>query len=446
MKKLYVCAMAAVLPSCATYRSIPLDTNPMVLAPPVAAILAKDTTAIQRPYLTPVAVDLSRPLDLNAVALIAIAANPDLKAQRVRAGVSDAQIFDARLLPDPTFSFGVDKILSGPDPFSNLMSTIGQELNALRTRRVRLEGAKAAGRQVRLDLAWAEWQTAGQAQLQAVRIDALGHVLAISLARRAAAQDLLDRMLRAAGRGDLMADQVQAARIAALDAAERLRAAEKDEVAARFELTRLLGLPPESILTLAETPPPLTPPSTEKLFAIAKAQRLDLQALQEGYQSQEAAVHQAVLLQFPTLNLAITGTRDTGGNKLLGGAVGFTLPLWNRNRGGIAIAQVTRAALKAEFEARLFQTRAEIGAAVAGVSLARRQRAELEASIPALRRFSEATARAARRGDLSNATAQTATDALRDKELLLVQVNQSIAEQTVALELLTGVPQQDWTP
>ncbi|MCY7398941.1 MAG: TolC family protein [Sphingomonas bacterium] len=446
MRKLVACAFAAILTGCATYSQSPLDAESMVLSPPVAAVLAKDTAAIQRPYLTPIAVDLSKPLDLNAVALIAVATNPDLKAQRARAGITDAQIFDARLLPDPTFSFGLDKILSGPDPFSNLMSTIGQELNALRTRRVRVEGARAASRQVRLDLAWAEWQTAGQARLQAIRIDALGDVLAISRVRRAAAQDLLDRMLRAAGRGDLMADQVQAARIAALDAAERLRTAEKDEAAARFELTRLLGLPPESILTLADALPPPGPLSSEQLFHVARSQRLDLQALQAGYQSQEAAVHQAVLLQFPTLNLAVTGTRDTGGNKLLGGGVDFTLPLWNRNRGGIAIARATRAALKAEFEARLFQTRAEIGAAVAGISLARRQRAELEISIPALRRFGAATARAARRGDLSSATAQTAADALRDKELLLVQVNQSIAEQTVALELLTGVPQQDWAP
>ena len=446
MRRASAAALAFSLAACATYRPDPLGPGTAALTPPVKSVLAQQTAAIDRPYLKPAPVDLGKPLDFNAVALVAVVANPDLRAQRVRAGVAEAQVFDARLLPDPALTFGFDQVLAGPDPFPNLLASVAQELNALRTRHVRVEGARAAARQVRLDLAWAEWQTAGQARIQAVRIRSLARVLAISTDRNSSARDLLERMLRAAGRGDIGGEQVQAARIAALDAAEQLRAAQKDSSTASFELAKLLGLPPGTSIILAEPPLPPAPPSAEQLFRTAQGQRLDLQALRAGYASQEAAVHLAVLEQFPALNLTIIATRDTTGNKLVGGTVDFTLPAWNRNRGKIAIETATRSALKAEYEARVFQTRAEIGAAVGAIELAWRQRAQLQADLPGLRRFADASARAAERGDIALSAAQAARDALRDKELLLVQVEQAIAEETIALELLTGVPREDWNP
>ncbi|MFX8762610.1 TolC family protein, partial [Acinetobacter baumannii] len=83
-----------------------------------------------------------------------------------------------------------------------------------------------------------------------------------------------------------------------------------------------------------------------RLFAIARDSRTDLAALRAGYDAQEASVHKAVLDQFPTLNLSVTGNRDSAGNLLLGPTIDFTLPLWNRNRGGIAVERATRKALK----------------------------------------------------------------------------------------------------
>ena len=76
--------------------------------------------------------------------------------------------------------------------------------------------------------------------------------------------------------------------------------------------------------------------------------------------------------------------------------------------------------------------------------IAQRQRDELAAQIGALERFANATNRAAKRGDLSLATAETATQSLRDKQIALASVSQAIAEQMIALELLTGVPREDW--
>lgn len=181
------------------------------------------------------------------------------------------------------------------------------------------------------------------------------------------------------------------------------------------------------------------------LVAQSLDRRLDLQALRAGYGAAEADVHKAILEQFPNLSLTLASARDTSDNRTIGPAIGFTLPLWNRNRGGIATATATRAQLKAEYEARLFQTRAEITAAALGLETVRRQRAELIAQMPAIRRIAESSAAAARHGDLSPATAATAEQAGRDRELTLSQLNQQIAEQTIALELLSGGPSEGWT-
>lgn len=433
-----------MLAGCASYHAAPLGDPAAVLAPPDLAIVSADAAKIDRPYLQPQPIDLSQPLTPEALAVLAVVENPDLKAERAKVGVADAQAFAARLLPDPQFQANFDKLLAGPDPDNGFGGQLALDLNQLRTAKVTREGSDASKRQVRLDLAWAEWQTAGQARLLGVRIVALTKQLAIAKASAAAAESLFERASRAGARGDLSGSDVDTRRQAALDAASNARTAENDLVAARGELNHLLGLPPETVLQLAPPADPAPPPAASALLDQAIARRLDLQALRAGYAAAEADVHKAILDQFPDLSITIAGARDTSGNKTLGPAIGFSLPLWNRNRGGIATATATRAQLKAEYEARLFQTRADIAAAVGGIATVRRQRAALLAQMPAIRRVAQDSDAAATRGDIASATAETADQGLRDRELALSQIDQQIAEQTIALELLSGGLSQGW--
>jgi outer membrane protein TolC len=438
-------APAVLLAGCAAYHAAPLSEAGAVLAPPDMAIVSADATKIDRPFLRPQPIDLSQPLTPNALAVIAVLENPDLRAQRAKVGVSDAQAFAARLLPDPQIQGNFDKLLSGPDAFNALGGQIALDLNQLRTARVTRQNADASKRQVRLDLAWAEWQTAGQARLQSVRILALLRQRDIARASAASAEMLFKRAARAGGRGDLSATDVDVRRQAALDAADKARTAENDLAAARGELNKLLGLAPDTVVRLAAPAEPAAPPPATELVTQSLNRRLDLQALRAGYDAAEADVHKAILDQFPNLSLTLAGARDTSDNYTLGPAVGFTLPLWNRNRGGIATATATRVQLKAEYDARLFQTRAEISAAVAGLETVRRQKAALVSQMPEIRQIATASSAAADRGDLAPASAATMQQALRDRELTLSQLDQQIGEQTIALELLSGGPSEGWT-
>lgn len=436
---------ASLLAGCATYSPKPLAEASSALTAPDLSLLSADAQKIDRPYLTPQAIDLSQPLTPNALAVIAVLENPDLKALRARAGVTDAQAFAARLLPDPSFSANLDKPLAGGDTLMGFGGQLGVDLGMLRTARVTRESGDAAKRQVRLDLAWSEWQAAGQARLLGARILALETQCGLMRESAASAERLFAISQRAAGRGDISGTDLDTRRQAMVDATDKLRLAERDLIAARGELNKLLGLPPETDLRLAAVPDTATPPPAEALTALTLDRRFDLQALRAGYGVAEADLHKAVLDQFPSLSLTLSGARDTAGVVTAGPSVGFTLPLWNRNRGNIAVATATREQLRAEYDARLFQTRADIAAAVAGIETVLRQRAALLAQLPDMRRFADSTRRAATRGDVSLATAEAAGQSVRDRLFALSQLDQQVAEAMIALELLTGSLSEGWT-
>ena len=327
-------ALVAVLASCATYHAIPLDTDAVTLAPPVAAVLSEATSAIQRPYLQPAPVNLVAPLDPNAIALITLVRNPELEAMRVRAGVADAQLFDARLMPDPSLSLSAELVTSGPA--SAASGTYGtqlvQDINALRTRRARIEAAGSTQRQVRLDVAWSEWQTTGAARLEAIRLVHLQRIADLARANQHSAQDLLERSLRAAGRGDLSPDQLTTTRLSYLDAVDRAQQANIALSKSRAELHRLTGLPPGWPLQIAGSSlpsPAELPPRTR-----CAAPTTHLAALRRlaSRSTGPPGHHQPIRRR-----ISIAASRDNSNNGFLGPVVDFTLPLWNRNQGKIAI-------------------------------------------------------------------------------------------------------------
>jgi outer membrane protein TolC len=343
-------------------------------------------------------------------------------------------------LPDPVITLGADHILSGPDMTDALIAQLAVDLVALRDRRVTLQGERAARDQVRLDLAWQEWQTDGKARLLAARIAGLSQALVLDREESNAADANLARVMAAAARGDVRADAVVAHRLAAADAADKTRTAERDLDGARLDLNRLLGLKPETVIQVAEVQPATPPLDTESLFARARTERLDLHALEAGYDSQEAAVRKAVMDQFPSLELTISRARDTTNNQTIGPQVSFTLPVWNRNQGGIAIAEATRDQLRTEYAARLFATRADIADLVEGLKSEQRQRDEIAAQVAPLTRLADASEAAAARGDLAHDAADATRQSVVDKALALANLDQAMAEQTVALELAVGAP------
>ena len=434
---------ALMLAGCASYAPQPLASADIdaVLNSPDRAVLVRQAAALPQKMT----LDFTRPLDGAALAAIAVLANPELRALRVQQRVADAQVFAAGLLPDPQLSLGFDHVLapSGAGLVTGFAGGLTLDLlGAYATRGVARQVQRAAGEKVRLDIAWQEWSTAGQARLLAER---LPRQQAFSgLARTAAdvADRALARALTAAARGDIKADEVETRRIAAADANGRALKAEREAGATRLDLDALLGLRPGEPLTLA-VPAPLpawAAPDPEQLFVIARASRLDLQAFARGYDSAEAGLHRAVLGQYPRLAITLNRLRDTSAVHTFGPAITLDLPLWNRNRGEIAKAGAERERLKSEYAARLFRTRADIAALVAALNRDEGARAGLAAQLPELAAIAAHFEDAARRGDVSTPLAEAARASEIDKRLEWLALDQSCAEQRLALRLALGEP------
>lgn len=428
---------ALVAAGCARYRPAPLATAPG--PDPSAADVAAAALRVDRPWLRPVSIDLSKPLTPDQLAVIAVIANPDLRSQRARLGVAEAQVFASGLLPDPQFSFSLDRPVAAPQLVTAIATGLGMGVSSLASRPVRQQAARAAREGIRLDLAWQEWQVAGQARLAAARVRGLDRVYSLTLAASRAASDTLARTLQAVGRGDLSATDLEARRISAADLADRARTAERALQAARLDLRAVLGLSPTAEVAVADlTQPPGGIPDSAILVERAYTQRLDLAALRAGYDAQDANLRLALLEQYPRLNLSLNAARDTGAVRTNGLAVGFDLPLWNRNRGAIAIQEATREQLRTEYEVRLFATRAAITALSVAYEIGMRQRDDLAAQISLLANTVVGFDRASARGDIPRATAEAARLALTDREIALAALVQALEEQHVAVELASG--------
>lgn len=446
---LIVCT-AWVLTSCASYHPQPLS-GPDVEAQLQSldrAELSRGTSQLKHPLLKPIELDFTQPLTADELAAIAVIANPDLRALRAKQGVADAQVFESGLLPDPQLSVGFDKVLSPADP-SQTTAYAGSLsldiLGALVTRHADRRIKQTAAAQVRHDIAWAEWSTAGQARILARRWFYQAQALTLTREAWTSAENALQRALTAAQARDIKGDELETRRIAAADAREKARAAEHDAEATRLDLNQLLGFKPQESLSLA-SPPELREwrgLDAQALFATARRERLDLKALEQGYESQEATLYRAVLGQYPRFGITLNRARDTSDVHTFGPAVNFDLPLWNRNRGAIATAKADRAQLRAEFIARLHQTRAEIASLVAALDRDERARIALRAQLPDIERTASVFAAAAARHDVTQTDAEAARAAAIDKQLALLSLEQSCAEQRIALALATGAPLSD---
>lgn len=352
--------MLLSLSACATYHSAPLKD-----ARGAKAISGMSVSAAQMPTvaLAHHRFDPADGLDSTEVAMLAVANSPHLRVMRDKLGVSRAQAFAAGLLPDPQLSLSRDVPTSSGNDLSNAFGLgLDYDLGALLTRSARVSGARANQRQVQLDLLWAEWQTVAQARLlfdqvryQQVLQRRLRHELD-------AIEPLQEHIQQALNRGDLD----YAAANSGLDAAASMRTqlvdASRQLGDAREKLKRLLGLASDAPLHLVGETWNRQPDDAqiERALAQLARRRPDLLALKAGYAAQESAVRAAILGQFPAVQIGVNRARDTSAVFTTGFSIGITLPLFNRNRGNIAIARATRTQLADSYRARLLETRSEV--------------------------------------------------------------------------------------
>jgi len=437
--RLALAALCSVCAGCASYRPEPLDTAPR-MARDVAHIEV-DAARMPLPALRSHRFDPGDGLDIDEVAMLAVANNPRLRLERDRLGVARAQAFAAGLLPDPQLALTRDfPTNGGPGDTSAFSAGLSYDVNALLTRSARSAAASASARQVNLELLWQEWQVVGRARLLFVRSLEQQRLLDVLHENQKLFAKRYRYVQAALAEGNTTLDAAAADLAALQDAGRQINELERQQRRNRVDLNRLLGLAPDAELRLVggAALPPLDAAQVKASLAQLARRRPDLLALEAGYQSQEERFRAAVLAQFPALNVGLTRARDTSNLYTQGLGITLSLPIFDGNRGNVAIERATRRQLHDEFQLRLNDAAAEVTALLGDQKLLAAQLAGVKSALATLEQASASAAAALQAGNLGELAYANVQSGLLAKRVEAVTLEQRILEQRIAILTLAG--------
>lgn len=438
--------LMAGLSGCISYHIKPLKTNDSLnrLTHLDKNKLMHQAALVHHSRIPPIRLNFKKPFTVEELAVIAVLVNPDLKALRAKERVAKAQVFDAGLLPDLQVGLLFDKTLHQTNPPTIPLSngyglSLSWDIAGLITRQVKVKVAEAKYQQVHYDVAWQEWLIANQAELLATRIYFLQQQVFLMEKNKLFVKRLLDITYRNMQRHDAKIDEYALRQTAYLDLQDQLQTLQRTLKSTQLQLNQVLGLNPEEKVPLSYPKPNIKIHiNAVNLFKEARIYRLDLLALRAGYQSQDYTLYQAILGQFPHFNLGLTRGQDTGAVNTIGVNLSFDIPVFNRNRGIIAIAHATREQLNLEYKARLHQTQADIAALVADLNLIAQTEQILAKALPRIRHAEQVMSEGLKTGNITEITYLSVLADLFNKELRLLVLKQNRAEQMIALQIALG--------
>ncbi len=433
-----VCVMGIILSSCAAYTPAPLAEQPDLRSSERDLVVSADEFPL--PELGTHRLDLRQPLDIDDVAIIAVANNPDLRATRSRVGVARAQVFAAGILPNPQFSFSYGPLIGGPGTANSILASLSQDLVPLLTLSTRKAAAHASEVRVELDVTWQEWQIVSRARLLFIEAISLAKQRRLTKEKVQLFKARYQRSFEAMQAGNEVLTTVTIDLVALNSAETELNDLDQLILKNKHDLNALLGLTPGTTVRLADKVrlPAIDAAKLESLLMDLAARRPDLLALRAGYQAEEEKVRQAVIEQFPRLSVTPAYSTDTTAIRSLPMAVTISLPIFDRNQGNIAIERATREQLWEEYQARLNNAYGEAKRLISELRFVEKQ---YRSSMEAARRLRDAVAGAEpayRAGNLDERTFVELQTSLLAKEIFTVSLERIILQQRVGLQTLIG--------
>jgi len=439
----------SMLTACATYQAHPLDQSPP-LAISIEQLRAH-TDRSAHPELPQSwfrhSVITADGLDETEVVLLAVLNSPNLRATRAQLSEAGAQLIQAGLLPDPQLAVSADVPTSNdPSLVTGYSFGLGFDLQSLLTRGARRDAASEHARAVYLNVLWQEWQIIQQARMLYRRILIEQQQTSIAHKQFLLIKQAWNSHEKALNQGNITLGQARVT-LASLESAQTTWTKSRRQLNTTVHaLALLLGLSPSARLPLASPPagieaiinPPLEAEPRTSMFAHMAKRRPDLLALQAGYDSQEATVREQILAQFPNLSVGVNRTRDTGNVWTIGPFINLGLPVLNGNRGKIAVARATRKRLYEEYRNRLATAYVQM------LKLERDQRLvfdewqALSLRLSRLRKIMSQMEKAFHAGNLDLLAYANMRSSYNTQQARLLMLEQTLLEQQVAVETLTG--------
>jgi outer membrane protein TolC len=441
----FVIFVLLCLQGCATYHPKPLDQSSVtqgLMQPSMESIriLAKE---IKHPILKPVEIDFKKGLSADEVAIIAVIANPALRVERDQKGIAAAQLLQAGIIPNPTFTYSLD-IPTGGNTLGTVNGyglTLDWDITSLITRGAKLDAASAHAASIDLDIAWKEWQVSQSAKQHVYRLVFLEMQLSVASEEEKRLQEHLEAIKKAVALGDMTILDQEAADAAFQRSRTSFLDISKQMEQERLALNSMLDFPPEYIVPLKKDiilPSPEALPTLEEIMNGLESRRLDLLALRMGYQSQEALLMAAVRAQFPRISIGPTHLRDTGDVVTTGFSVSISLPFFDRNQGQIAIEKATREQLFDEYLNRIFEARAQTASILANMRSLQKQIDAEEKTIASLKKLVRTSYNGFLEGNIDALSYYNELDRLFSKQLDILKLKQDIADSGIALEITAG--------
>jgi len=436
MKCAVLLAVAQLSAGCATYHPLPLPTAPHL----ATGLDQLDLTIPAIPGGAPAGrVDVSRPLEIDQIGLLAILNDPELRAQRGERSLAEATQRQTSLLPNPSVSINWEALLGGPGTQPAWSVAMTEDITSLITYRRRVRAARAQTAQVKANQLWAQWQVAQNARVLA--IDAYWGDQSIALA--SSEQRLIEsdvsavRQAVAAGNLDNTALAPLLTTQATLD--QSLIALQVARENTWKQLDGLLGLAPGARFAIAAPRDVSVPADMETLIESLPSRRPDLVALQLGYHSADESLRAAILAQFPALALGPIWEQDTTNIRSMGPTATFEVPLFNRNQAQVAQARATRLMLRDQYQARLDTALGEVRALQAFIARTDSDITRSRAAADSSGQLAGAARDAYRQGNLDQRSLADFESAALERRLETVALQRTLAEAQVSLTVLLGI-------
>jgi outer membrane protein TolC len=441
----WICLGLFLAQGCTAYKPLPLEESAITksLTPPSMEAVRIQAKEIHHPILKPVEFDVRDGLSADEAAILAVIANPKLRAIRDQRQLATAQLLQAGVLPNPQLTYGLDFPTGGATQgtVTAFNFDLSWDVTSLISRSSKINAAKADAVSVDLDVGWQEWQVAEAAKLNVYHLGFFDQELAIARQEEEGLKDNLDRVNRGAALGFMTAIDVAAADAALRKTHTLVLTTEQQREQERLALNQSLGISDQQSIPLEKIIEPAAPknlPSAAQLVEGIEERRLDLLALKSGYGAQEERLRAAVLAQFPKINIGFTHAGDTTNVITSGFGITIDLPLFDRNQGAIAIENATRTKLFDEYVARLFEARGEVARLVADTSALRKQIEAAQQSIPILQNVVDSYRTALLQGNADVLTYYNARSDLITKRLELLDLKRQLADMGIALEIAAG--------
>ncbi|MBL8765279.1 MAG: TolC family protein [Phycisphaerae bacterium] len=396
------------LNGCATYEPRPLDARAEMAG--LSARGLPDVNTIRADSFlgsnAAPAFDTSDGLTEDEAVAVALTLNTDLRAARAGLGEFKALLIGAKVFPNPEVGVGVRPGFGGT-PGLVVDTDLLFELLKPGERSARIGAATAKSEQARAEILAKEYDLATRVRGQVFAVlvaEQTAAALAEEVSLRERAESLI-RSRRQLGEANELDTSAAALELAEVRRDHRLALVGLQ--ATRFELNRLMGVPPSYEVRLTDAGRPLTvvlfdDPSDADLTERVLGGRLDLRAKEAEYRAAEEELRLAVSRQYPRIKIGPSFEHDGVSDNYIGVGATVELPIFDRNQGGIAGASAARDRLREEYTALLHRL---TSSAFAARAKARAIRAEVDAQerevLPLLKRSQDLSRGAFEARDLS---------------------------------------------